>query len=259
MTTIDASALLAAAPVDAVVFIAMFSRLGAMMMTAPSFGDLTISPQIRLALALAASLALAPAAVPHYDGVNLRGPTLAAVLFGELAVGAFIGISARAVAAAMATAGQIASFQMGLSLAQIFDPNQHVQSALVGGFLSILGVTLIFATDLHHSLVAAVMGSYGAFAPGAPLDAGSLAESIIAASGEGFALGVRLAAPFIVFGLVFYAGAGVLNRLMPQAQAFFTLMPANVILGLAVLMLSTGAIAGAFLDGFADHLARMTP
>jgi flagellar biosynthetic protein FliR len=103
------------------------------------------------------------------------------------------------------------------------------------------------------------MGSYGAFAPGAPLDAGSLAESIIAASGEGFALGVRLAAPFIVFGLVFYAGAGVLNRLMPQAQAFFTLMPANVILGLAVLMLSTGAIAGAFLDGFADHLARMTP
>jgi flagellar biosynthetic protein FliR len=259
VTTIDASALLAAAPVDAVVFIAVFSRLGAMMMTTPSFGDMTISPQIRLALALAATLALATAAAPHYSRVDVGPAALAALIFGELAIGAFIGLSARAVAAAMATAGQIASFQMGLSHAQIFDPNQHIQSALVGGFLSILGVTLIFATDLHHSLVAAILGSYGAFAPGLSLDAGSLAESIIAATSDGFALGVRLAAPFIVFGLVFYAGAGVLNRLMPQAQAFFTLMPANVILGLALLMLTTGAIAGAFLEGFADHVALLAP
>ena len=258
MTTIDVSAILAAAPLDAVAFIATFSRFGAMMMTAPSLGDMTISPQIRLALALATTHALAPAAAPYYSGVGLQDAAVAALLFGELAVGAFIGLSARAVAAAMATAGQIASFQMGLSLAQIFDPNQHVQSALVGGFLSVLGVTLIFATDLHHSLVAAVLGSYGAFAPGAALDGGSLAQAMVAATSDGFALGVRLAAPFIVFGFVFYAGAGVLNRLMPQAQAFFTLMPANVILGLALLMLTTGAIAGAFLDGFAAHLAAMT-
>jgi flagellar biosynthetic protein FliR len=259
VTTIDASAILAAAPVNVVVFMATFSRLGAMMMTGPAFGDMTISPQIRLAIALAATLALAPAAASHYRDVDLGGYGLATLIFGELVVGAFIGLSARAVAASMAAAGQIASLQMGLSLAQIFDPNQRVQSALVGGFLSLLGVTLIFATDLHHSLVAAVLGSYGAFAPGAALDSGSLAQSMIAATSSGFALGVRLAAPFIVFGFVFYAGAGVLNRLMPQAQAFFTLMPANVILGLGLLMLTTGAIAGAFLDGFAAHLAAMAP
>ena len=36
-----------------------------------------------------------------------------------------------------------------------------------------------------------------------------------------FVVGVQMAAPFIVFGLVFYLGLGILSRLMPQLQVFF--------------------------------------
>jgi flagellar biosynthetic protein FliR len=255
VTAIDAQALLAAAPVHALTVFAVFARLGAMMMTAPALGDLMVSARVRLSLALAASLALAPAAAGHYPALSGAPAPLAAMVFGEIVIGAFIGLSARAVAAAMATAGQIASLKMGLSLAQIFDPNQQGQGALVGGFLSLLGATLIFAADLHHVLIGAVLDSYGAFRPGAALVAGSLAEAMIDSVAQGVSLGVRLAAPFIVFGLVFYAGAGVLNRLMPQAQVFFMLMPANLILGLALLMLSVGAIGAAFLNAFAAHLS----
>lgn len=257
MSVYSSADLLAALPVDAVVAFAVFTRVGAMMMTAPAFGDFTLSPRIRLAVALAVSAALVPAAAPAFPPEVRSTETLAiaALIFGEIAVGLFLGLVARLLAAALNVAGQIIALQMGLSLAQIFDPGQQIQGAIVGGFLAILGTTMIFATDLHHVLLAAVSDSYLLFAPGGAINIGEMAETMIATLSAAFSLGVRLAAPFIVFGLVFYAGAGVLNRLMPQAQVFFMLMPANLILGLMLLMLTTGLMMTVFLGAFEERMS----
>lgn len=257
MSVYSSADLLAALPVDAVVAFAVFARVGAMMMTAPAFGDFTLSPRIRLAVALAVSAALIPAAAPAFPAEvrSTENLAIAALIFGEIAVGLFLGLVARLLAAALNVAGQIIALQMGLSLAQIFDPSQQIQGAIVGGFLAILGTTMIFATDLHHVLLAALSDSYLLFAPGGAINIGDMTETMIATLSTAFSLGVRLASPFIVFGLVFYAGAGVLNRLMPQAQVFFMLMPANLILGLMLLMLTTGLMMTVFLGAFEERMS----
>lgn len=248
--------MLAAPPFDVAVAFAVFARVGAMFMTAPAFGDHTLSPRIRLAGALAVAFAMTPVAAPHYPAglAALPAPTLAGIIMTETAIGLFLGLSARFFFAALNVAGQTIALQMGLSLAQIFDPTQLLQGAIIGGFLAVLGVTMIFATDLHHLLLAALADSYALFAPGAPLPVGDMSAAMIDALSAAFSLGVRLAAPFIVFGLVFYAGAGVLSRLMPQAQVFFMLMPANLILGLLLLMLTSGVMMTVFLDAFEGRL-----
>jgi flagellar biosynthetic protein FliR len=105
-------------------------------------------------------------------------------------------------------------------------------------------------------LLQALAHSYVLFAPAAFPALGDLAQFMIATLSSAFALGLQLAAPFVLFGLVFYVGAGVLNRLMPQAQVFFMLMPASLILGLLLLMLTTGLLMTAFLAGFEDFLAQ---
>lgn len=257
MSVYSSADLLAALPVDALVAFAVLTRVGAMMMTAPAFGDFTLSPKIRLAVALAVTAALAPAAAASFP--KLAGETgaltIAALIVGEAAVGLFLGLVARMLAGALNVAGQIIAMQMGLSLAQIFDPSQEIQGAIIGGFLAVLGTTMIFATDMHHLLLTALRDSYFLFAPGGAVNIGDMAETMIGALSFAFSLGVRLAAPFIVFGLVFYAGAGVLNRLMPQAQVFFMLMPANLILGLMLLMLTTGLMMTTYLSAFEERLA----
>ncbi len=250
--------LLAALPVDIAILAAVFARVGAMLMTAPAFGDVTIPARVRLAIALGVTLAIAPAVAPDYPAGVGEGHAfaLAALIGGETLIGLFLGLFARAIAASLNVAGEAIALQMGLSLAQIFDPTQDVQGAIVGGFLAILGATLIFATDAHHLLLAALRDSYGLLAPGGSLVIGDAATAIIGAVATAFSLGVRLAAPFIVFGLVFYAGAGVLNRLMPQAQVFFMLLPANLVIGLMLLMLTTGLIMTAFLERFDAELSQ---
>lgn len=252
------SAMLAALPVDAFIAFAVFCRVGALFMTAPAFGDFSLSPRLRLAAALAVSAVFAPVAAKHYPAWASSGDTLsmAAIVFGEILAGAFLGLAARVMMSALNVAGQIIALQMGLSLAQIFDPTQQLQGAIVGGFLAVLGATMIFASDLHHLLLAALSDSYALMAPGVPPSFGDMAEAMISTLSAAFSLGLRLAAPFVLFGLVFYIGAGVLNRLMPQAQVFFMLLPANLAIGLMLLMLTTGLMMSVFLGAFEDFLAQ---
>ncbi|MEL7486566.1 MAG: flagellar biosynthetic protein FliR [Pseudomonadota bacterium] len=252
MTAVQALGLL---PANVFVAFAVFCRVGAFFMTAPAFGDFSLSPRIRLAAALAVSAAVAPVAANAYPALTGAPLAMVMTIFTEIVAGVFLGLTARVFMSALNVAGQIIAFQIGLSLAQIFDPTQELQGAIVGGFLAILGTTMIFATDAHHALLGALMDSYLFLAPGEPIVIGDLSTVLTRALSEAFSLGLRLAAPFVLFGIVFYIGAGVLNRLMPQAQVFFMLMPANLMLGLLLLMLTTGLMMTVFLGAFEDFLA----
>ena len=59
---------------------------------------------------------------------------------------------------------------------------------------------LIFATNLHHLAIGAILGSYTLIPPGAALPTGDMAELAIRLVSGAFALGFQLAAPFLVFG-----------------------------------------------------------
>ncbi len=249
---------LASLPIDVFLVFAVFCRVGAMFMTAPAFGDFTLSPRLRLAAAIAVTAALAPVAGQFYPAWAREGglSVMSAVIIGELLIGGFLGLAARTFFAALNVAGQTIAYQMGLSLSQIFDPSQELQGAIVGGFLAVLGTTMIFATDLHHMLLTALKDSYLLMAPGALPRFGDMSSLMVETLSAAFSLGLRLAAPFILFGLVFYIGAGVLNRLMPQAQVFFMLMPASLTLGLMLLMLTTGLVMVLFLERFETFLSQ---
>lgn len=243
-------------PFDVFLVFAVFCRVGALFMTAPALGDFSLSPRIRLAAALAVTAALTPIASAAYPDWQSGQAAMVAIIAGEILYGSVLGLAARLFFSALNVAGQIIAFQMGLSLAQIFDPTQELQGAIIGGFLAVLGTTMIFAADLHHLLLGALKDSYLLFSPGTTPAFSDFADLMTRGLSTAFSLGLRLAAPFILFGLVFYVGAGVLNRLMPQAQVFFMLMPANLALGVMLLMLMTGLVMTVFLGEFEAYLAQ---
>jgi flagellar biosynthetic protein FliR len=175
----------------------------------------------------------------------------------EIAIGIFIGGVARLLLSAAQVAGAIIAYQMGLAFAQNVDPTQGVQSAMLASFLSVVAVTVIFALDLHHLLIAALGDSFILFPPGGSLPTGQFAALAIDVVARSFAVATQLSAPFLVFGVVFYVGLGILSRLMPQVQIFFVAMPANIFFGLLVMMLTMSAIGFWFADHFASSLDPM--
>jgi flagellar biosynthetic protein FliR len=237
-------------PQTAFVFMLVFSRLGAMIMLMPAIGEIAIPARVRLLFGLILSAIMMPIVADAFGPVPTTVPGLALAVVYEVLIGIFVGMAAQIVMSALHVAGNVIALQTGLAFAQNVDPTQGAQSAMIATFLSMLAVTLIFATDLDHLLIAAMRASYILFKPGQILPVGDFSQMAVRAVSGAFTLGVQLSAPFVVFGLVFYLGLGILSKLMPQIQIFFIAMPGNIGLGFALLFLLLGAMMTWFLDGF---------
>lgn len=241
-------------PETAFVFMLVFARLGSMIAAMPALGEAAVSAQVRLAIALLVTLVMLPVVRDSYGAVPGTIAGLVFAMLSEVAVGLAIGVSARLVTSALQVAGTIMAFQTGLAFAQNVDPTQGVQSALMSSFLSMLAATMIFATDLHHLLFAAMRDSYDMFRPGQLLPIGDFAQMAVKTVAGAFKVAIQLAAPFLVFGMIFNLGQGVLSRLMPQVQIFFIAMPANIFLGFVLLMLLISTVMMWYLDHFAEGI-----
>jgi flagellar biosynthetic protein FliR len=246
-------------PTLAAAFLLVFARIGTMVMLLPGLGELSVPVRVRLTVALVLTAILLPLHRNAYQ-VDLRalGPVIA-VLAQELLIGAVLGLTARLAISALQVAGSIVAQQLGLGFVTAVDPTQGQQGVIVGNFLTVLGITLIFATDLHHLVIAALNDSYSLFHPGEIPLFGDIAALLTRTVAAAFRIGVQLSAPFLVFGLLFNLGLGVLSRLMPQMQVFFVGVPLSILVGFLILLLVVGAMMGTFLGYVENVLHELAP
>ena len=237
------------------IFLLTFSRAGAMIMLLPVIGDAGVPIRVRLAFALAVTAALTSATAQYYPSVSPPPMELAVLIAREATAGVLVGAMARLIMSALDTAGFLIASQTGLAFAQAFDPTQGSQSAMVSTFLSLVGALLVFETGLHHLALGAISGSYVLLPPNGALPTADLAELAVTLAAGAFALGLQLAAPFLVFGLIVYAVLGLVSRMMPQLQVFFLAMPLNIMSGFVLLMLVIGVMMSKFLDFFAEQMS----
>jgi flagellar biosynthetic protein FliR len=246
-------------PPLAAAFILVFARVGTMLMLLPGLGELNVPIRIRLTVAVLLAAVLLPLHQNAYQ-IDLRsfGP-LIGMLGEELFIGAVLGLSVRLIMSCLQVAGAVIAQQVGLGFVTAVDPTLGQQGVLIGNFLAVLGVTLIFATDLHHLVIAALDDSYTLFAPGEMPLLGDVAAHTTRTVATAFRIGIQLSAPFMVFGLLFNLGLGVLSRLMPQMQVFFVGLPLSILLGLMIFLLVLGALMNVFLGEVEAVLTRLAP
>ncbi|CAN5248537.1 flagellar biosynthetic protein FliR [soil metagenome] len=226
----------------------IFARVGALLMTLPGIGEAFVPPRIRLALALLISMVLWPIVAGTLPPLPATlGGTVGWVL-REVITGLMIGTMLRIFTSALATAGEIVSLQTTLSFAQTANPLSGQQNTTIASFLMLFGTVLIFATNTHHLFIAGLVGSYETIAPAKPLVVADFTTMAVRTVGDSFMLGVQLAAPVIVFALIFNLASGLVARVMPQFQVFFAAAPLSVILGLSIFALSLGVMGTVFID-----------
>src|SRR3954454_9668447 len=246
-------------PALAAAFMLVFARVGAMVMLLPGLGEVNIPTRVKLAIALALTLIILPLhrAAYHVETGSLT--PLLVLLVHEIVIGVVLGATARVTLAALQVAGSVIAQQLGLGFVTAVDPTQGQQGLLIGNFLTILGLTLLFATDTHHLVIAALNDSYAIFSPGELMPGGDIAALATRAFSAAFRIGAQLAAPFLVFGLVFNMGLGVLARLMPQMQVYFVGVPLAILAGFLIFAAVLASMMGTFLDYFTGIMHELIP
>jgi len=246
-------------PLLAAAFMLVFARIGAMVMLLPGLGETNIPVRIKLAIALLLTLIILPL---HRADYHIDMGSMAALLVlmvYEILIGVVLGATARVTLAALQVSGAVIAQQLGLGFVTSVDPTQGQQGVLIGNFLTLLGITMLFATDSHHLVIAALNDSYSIFSPGEVMASGDVAALATRAFTAAFRLGMQLSAPFLVFGLVFNIGLGVLARLMPQMQVYFVGVPLSIMAGFLIFGIVLAAMMGSFLDYFIAVLHELIP
>ncbi|HUC48225.1 MAG TPA: flagellar biosynthetic protein FliR [Xanthobacteraceae bacterium] len=240
-------------------FLLIFARTGTMIMLLPGIGEQGISPRMRLTVALVLAAVMVPLHRADYHLVaGTLGPAIVMV-FEEIIIGAVLGIAARLTISALDLAGAVIAQELGLGFVTAVDPSQGEQNMIISNFLTMLAITLFFATDMHYLVLAALNDSYTLFAPGEVPATGDVAALVTRMVSGAFRIGLQISAPFLVFGLVFNLGLGVLSRLMPAMQVYFLAMPLSILGGFLFLVIVLGAMMGMFLDYTAGVLHDIAP
>lgn len=240
-------------------YLVIFSRVGAFLMVLPGIGDRSVPVRVRLMLAIVIAVTVGVSFANNPLEVPPQPLQMAAIVGKEVLIGLFIGTLMRLAFSAIHVAGTVISFQTSLAYALNFDPTQGAQGSVIGSFLAILGVTLVFVTNLHHMMITAAIDSYALFPVNGTLPVGDFTVVALEAVASAFRIGIQMAAPFIVYGLTFYLAIGVLSKLIPQVQIFFVAMPANIMIGFVVMALLLSSIMMWFVtyyEGFIMQFVR---
>lgn len=221
-------------------FMLQMFRIVALLMTMPVIGTTLVPRRVRLYLAFAITVVVAPAlpAMPPVQALDLSG----LLLIGEqIIIGAGMGLSLQMFFHIFVIAGQIISTQMGMGFASMVDPTNGVSSAVIGQFFTML-VTLLFLFMNGHLVVLEVLvESFTTMPVGGGLLVNNFWEL---ANGLGWALssGLRLVLPAITALLIINIAFGVMTRAAPQLNIFSIGFPLTLVLGMVILWMSMGDI-----------------
>lgn len=237
----------------------LFARLGAVLMLAPGWGEQAAPATLRLAAAILVTAALAPGLIGQTPAAPENFVAAIPLIVSEVIVGLLLGAGARLTMSALQVAGATAGLASGLGFAQQIDPVASQTATIFSAFFSLMGVVLLMAAGLHRIMIEAAAESYNAFPPGAMPPVGDSAQYIIGAVADAFRLGIQIAAPVLVFSLIFNISLGLVSRLLPQIQVFLIAMPLTVLLGVAVIAVSLGGGMMVWLDAMEQQTRFFTP
>lgn len=228
----------------------VFLRVGAAMALLPAFGEQSVPQRVRLVLALAFTLVVAPAAGP----MPPIGQNFLPALFVETVLGLAMGIALRLFVMALQIAGTIIG--TATSLAQMFGGSGPEPQPAVGNLLVMAGLAIAVASGLHVQIAQVMILSYDAFPAGRLPNSDDMAQWGLLQISQAFARGFVLAAPFTIAAFLYNIALGVINRAMPALMVSFVGAPALAWGGLLLIALICPIILTVWLNSLQGFLAQ---
>jgi flagellar biosynthetic protein FliR len=235
-------------------FLLAFSRVGAALMVMPFFSSSLIPMRMRLSFALVLSFLFLPFNAAPKPGAPDNKLVMSMLILKEILVGLFIGmIPASAMVAADIVGFAIAN-SSSFANGQAFDPSSNTQNIAFVAFFNFAMVTALLVTDMHHLMLGAIMDSYQLIGPTDTLMIEDMTSELARTLANSFYIGFKLGAPFLLLTVILNVLMAISNKLMPTLQVLFIMMPAQVYLGLSLLLLSFSAIMMWFVEHIEDVL-----
>jgi len=226
----------------------VLARVGGLTLFAPALDARFASKSVRLALALAVALLVAPVywsqpAVPAGPGVQLLLP-----LCREAVLGLILGLTLLILVSGLRAAGQMIGQLSGMSMAEVIDPDSGGSSPLLGELFALLATAVFLLTGGHRQLLAGLLDTFAWMPPGQVGFSTGLVATLTEVAGHSLVLAVRVAAPVVVTLVLTALILGLIARLAPQFNVLASGLGVNSLVAWTALSLCLASVAWAFHD-----------
>jgi flagellar biosynthetic protein FliR len=222
-----------------------FMRIGACFMVAPAFGAQFVPVRIRIVLAGAITLIIAPL-VPPPAAITPFSAAGFVVTAQQLIIGIALGFSLQLLFDAVTLGGQLLANSMGLSFAFNTDPLHGVQTPVVGQLYTMLVMLTFLALNGHLALIETLVDGFRTLPVGTTgLGANGL-WSIVEWGGQLFAGALAIALPGVTALLIVNIAFGVMSRAAPQLNLFAVGFPISLVFGLVIVLTGLPSVQATF-------------
>jgi flagellar biosynthetic protein FliR len=240
-------------------FALIFARVGAAMALLPGVGEAVAPAIVRIGLALSITILLMPELQPTIPPIPAAGLSLGLMIASEVITGLWFGWVARMIVLALPTGAQFIGYFIGLSSVLQPDAELGAQSGALGKLFEIAAPVILLVTGLYKLPLTALDGLFQLIPPGHILPPAASAEVAVRAAGTGFSLALQLASPFVVIAIAWHVAMGLIARIVSRMQIYFVSMPGQIVLGLALLVVTASAMTFAWSNGVQTFFSALPP
>lgn len=237
--------------VDFEVLILLIVRISCFVYIAPFYGTKNVPAQAKIGLSVFVAILI-------FGSVDQTAITYtglfgyAVIVLREGITGLLMGLAANICNSIILFAGNIIDMDIGLSMAQEFDPMTNSQVTITGNLYNYFILLLLVATDMHHYILRALIDSYEVIpVNGQVFHWDSLYTSMVTFMTNMFVIAFRIVLPVFACIMILNCILGIMAKVAPQMNMFAVGMQMKVMLGLLVLFLTI-----MLLPGIADFIFR---
>lgn len=208
-------------------------RMSGLLIAAPFFGETAVPARVKAALVIALTALLLPITsplLPHRTVLDLFGDALS-----ELMIGAFLGLAAQVVFEGAILAGEVASFQLGLSLETSIDPTTGASSTIMTTFHRLVVLYIFLEMGVHRWILLALLSSFAKLPLGTSL-AALTGRQLLHFAGNLWIWGLELVMPILIATLLIDVTLAFFAKIAPQLPVMFVGIPVKQLVGYGVLM-----------------------
>lgn len=232
-------------PANIITFMAVFVRIGGLMLSAPLFSTYPIPVQIKVWIVAFIAFIIYPFVQSHAHYLvpnDILG--LSVVFIKEFAIGYIIGFCANIIFIAAELGANMFSIQMGLSISQALNPLTGAASPIISQAFTLLITMIFIGLNAHQWLLSSLYSSFVHVPVGYSfIFDGALIQKVIYMSGQIFKIAIGITMPIFSVLLIKDILLGFVSKLMPQMNIFMVAMPLKVFVGLLLCMIFMRPVA----------------
>ena len=235
--------------VDFEILLLVLVRISCFVFVAPFYGMGNVPARVKIGLSVV--IAILVSGFADQSAITYTGVIgYAVIVLREGITGLLIGLAASICNSIILFAGNIIDMDVGLAMAQEFDPMMKTQVTITGNLYQYFLLLLMLVTNMHHYILRALIDSYQVIpVNGQVFDWSVIAYSWVQFMGDMFVIAFRIVLPVFACMMILNCILGIMAKVAPQMNMFAVGIQLKVLLGMAVLFLTV-----MLLPGIADFI-----